>query len=384
MAGTMSLFLPTGIGMRGFVLAAVAIQIGLAHPALAEDVAERPISEMLPLFEKNHCEAFKDTADQLFCGDPELNDASAKQNSAIQQRLNRLPNRRLAIEENAEWIKDRNSSCGIFARQQKIANQDLKSVKACLLKETQERIAILDDPNFDCLATNTTAGTLICSDPSLAIAKMELNGDVLALVAKLKADDAKQAFAEYDRWGRERDRKCRLADKDNVPLDELSSSEVCLAEWMTQKTAEIAAAKGDPKKVFGRHRPSPLPDADAVDLCVAQIHSANACDDFLAISRVFQIDDEVTDTEALITAEVEMVVLSPFAVCSPVASNCTGTCWDAKSGKAKASAASRDSFSVAHRLRVEKAFAFQKTDNGWNCTTTTLQPVDFGVALGGH
>ena len=30
MAGTMSLFLPTGIGMRGFVLAAVAIQIGLA------------------------------------------------------------------------------------------------------------------------------------------------------------------------------------------------------------------------------------------------------------------------------------------------------------------------------------------------------------------
>jgi hypothetical protein len=27
---------------------------------------------------------------------------------------------------------------------------------ACLLKETEERIAILSDPNFDCLATNTT------------------------------------------------------------------------------------------------------------------------------------------------------------------------------------------------------------------------------------
>jgi uncharacterized protein YecT (DUF1311 family) len=385
MAGTMFLFLPTRIGMRGIVLAAVAIQIGLAHPALAEDsVADRPISEMLALFEKNHCDAFKDAAEQLFCGDPELNDASAKQNSAIQDRLNRLPNRRLAIEENAEWIKDRNSSCGIFGRQQKISNQDVTSIKACLLKETQERIAILDDPNFDCLATNTTAGILICSDPSLAIAKMELNSDVVALVAKLKADDSRQAFAEYDRWGRERDRKCRLADKDNVPLEELSSSEACLAEWMTQKTAEIAAAKGDPKKVFGRHRPSPLPDADAVDLCVAQIHSANACDDFLAVSRVFQIDDEVADKEALITAEVEMVVLSPFAVCSPVASNCTGTCWDAKSGKAKASPASRDSFSVAHRLRVEKAFAFQKTDSGWRCTTTTLQPVDFGVALSGR
>ena len=201
---------------------------------------------------------------------------------------------------------------------------------------------------------------------------------------KLPNGQLRVRLAEYERWSRERDRKCDLVDKDNVPLDELSSSENCLAEFMSAKTAEIAAAKGDPKKVFGRHRPSPLPDADAVDLCVAQIHSANTCDDFLAVNRVFQIDDEVTDTEALITAEVEMVVLSPFAVCSPVASNCTGTCWDAKSGKAKASPASRDSFSVAHRLRVEKAFAFRKTDSGWNCTTTTLQPVDFGVALGGR
>jgi uncharacterized protein YecT (DUF1311 family) len=372
--------------MRGIVLAVVALQIGLAYPAWADDTAvvDRPISEMLPLFNNNHCEAFEDVADQLFCGDPELNDASGKMNTAIQERLNRLPNRSLAIEENAEWIRDRNFSCGIYGRQQKIPNQNLTPIKACLLKETEERIAILDDPNFDCLATNTPAGTLICSDPSLAIAKMELNGDVLALVAKLKPDDAKQAFAEYERWGRERDRKCGLVDKDNVPLDELSTSEVCLADWMTQKTAEVAAAKGDPKKLFGRQRPSPLPDADAVDQCVAQIHLANACDDFVAVSRVFQIDDEVAQKDALITAEVEMIVMSPFAVCSPVASTCTGTCWDLKSGKARPSPGSRDSFSVAHRLRVEKAFAFQKTDSGgWRCSTTALLPVDFGVALSG-
>jgi uncharacterized protein YecT (DUF1311 family) len=382
----MFLFRATRIGMRGIVMAVVALQIGLADPALAQDsaVADRGIIEMLPLFEKNHCEALKDPADLLFCGDPELNDASAKLNSAIQQRLNRLPNRHLAVEETAEWIKERNSSCGLFGRQQKISKQDAAPIKACLLLETQERIAILGDPNFDCLATNTTAGILICSDPSLAIAKMELNSDVIALAAKLKGDDARLAFAEYERWGRERDRQCGLADKDNVPLDELSSSEVCLAEWMTRKTAEIAAANGDPKKIFGRHLPSLLPDADAVDLCVAQIHSANACDNFLTVSRVFQIDDEVAEKDALITAEVEMVVLSPFAVCSPVASNCTGTCWGAKSANAKPSPGSRDSFSVAHRLRVEKAFAFQKSDNGWRCTTTALQPVDFGVAVSGR
>jgi uncharacterized protein YecT (DUF1311 family) len=386
MAGAMLLLPSTGIGMRGIVLAIVAVQIGLACPAYADDatLAEHPISEMLPLFESNHCQAFKDVADQLYCGDPELHDASGKLNPAIQERLNRIPNRSLAIEENAQWTKDRNSSCGIYARQQKVSKQDVTSIKACLLRETQERIAILEDPNFDCLATNTTAGILICSDPSLAIAKMDLNSDVLALVAKLKPDDARQAFAEYERWGRERDRKCRLVDKDNVPLDELSSSEACLAEWMTQKKAELTAAKGDPKKLFGRQRPSPLPDADAVDQCVAQIHSTNACDDFVAVSRVFQIDDEVAEKEALITAEVEMIVMSPFAVCSPIASTCTGTCWDLKSGNARPSPASRDSFSVAHRLRVEKAFAFQKTDSGgWRCNTTALLPVDFGVAVGG-
>ena len=252
------------------------------------------------------------------------------------------------------------------------------------MKETQERIEILTDPNFDCLATNTTAGLLICSDPTLAIAKTELNNRVLGLIAKLKEDDAKQAYAEYERWSRERDRKCGLAGKDNVPLDELSSSEGCLAEFISQKTAEIAAAKGDPKKVFGRRLASPLPDADAVDLCVAQIHSANACENFLTVSRVFQKDNQVADGSALVTAGVEMIVLSPFAACSPIASGCTGTCWDLKSGRAKPSPGSRESVSVAHRLRIEKAFAFRKTDaGGWRCNTTSLQPVDLGVALSG-
>jgi uncharacterized protein YecT (DUF1311 family) len=376
------------IGMRGIVLAVVAIQICLAHPARAEDSADpdRSISEALPLFGKNRCEDIRDPADQLFCGDPGLNAAATRLSSAIEDRLNRLPNRRLAIEENAEWIRDRNSSCGIFGKEN-VRYQDIQSVKACLLKETEERIEILIDPNFDCLATNSTAGMLICSDPSLAAAKMELNNHVLGLIARLKGDDARDALTEYERWSRERDRKCGLADKDNVPLDELSSSEGCLAEYMNQKTAEIIAAKGDPKRIFGRRLSSPSPDADAVDLCVARIHSANACDDFLRVSRVFQIDNEVAEQSALVTAEVEMIVLSPFAVCSPIASSCTGMCWDPKPGNTKplpGSRDSRDSIAVSHRLRVEKTFAFQKTDSGsWRCNTTALQPADFGVAVSG-
>jgi uncharacterized protein YecT (DUF1311 family) len=371
--------------MRGIALAVVAIQIGLAHPAYAEspDNADRSISEALPLFQRNHCEMFREPAERIFCGDPQLSGAATKLAAAIQDRLNRLANRRLAIEENAEWIRDRDSSCGISGGQG-IANQNIDSIKTCLLKETEERIEILTDPNFDCLATNTTAGLLICSDPSLAIAKMELNAHVLGLVAKLKGDDARDAFAEYERWSRERDRKCGLAEKDNVPLDELSSSEGCLAKYMSERTAEIVAAGGDPKKVFGQHPSSPSPDADAVDLCVAQIHSANECGDFLAVNHVFQIDTEVAEQSALVTAEVEMIVLSPFAVCSPIASSCSGTCWDPKSGEPKSTPGSRESFSVAHRLRIEKTFAFQKAGTGgWRCNTTSLQPVDFGVALSG-
>ena len=58
------------------------------------------------------------------------------------------------------------------------------------------------------MATNTTAGILICGDPALAIADRELNGLVVGLIGKMKDEEAMGAFAEYARWTRERDRKC--------------------------------------------------------------------------------------------------------------------------------------------------------------------------------
>jgi uncharacterized protein YecT (DUF1311 family) len=368
--------------MRAFALAIVGIGIGLAQPAHADDPGVSKISDILPLFIRNHCEEIKVPADQLFCGDPELDAAGIKLNRAIAERLSRLPNRRLAIEENAEWIRDRNSSCGILGREP-IKLQDIKPVRNCLLKETEERIDILVDSNFDCLAAHTTAGLLICGDASLALAKEELNELVIGLIAKLKENEAKEAFSEFDRWTRERDRKCNLDGKDNVPLQELTSSEGCLAEYFDRKIAEATAAKGDPKKIFGRQVISPVPNADAVDLCVAQIHSAGACGDFLAVDRVVQIGNSQTDDNARITSGIEMVVLSPFTACSPVASGCTGTCWDLKSGRPKSAPGSREQFQVGYRVRIEKSFAFQKNDGGWRCNSTAMQPVEVGVALSG-
>ena len=371
--------------MRTIVLAVMIIQLGLGYPGHAEQpvATDPPISATLPLFEKNHCVSIKDAADRLFCGDPQLNDLAARLNGAIRGRLDRLSDRRLAIAENAEWITNRNSSCGIF-RNQDIPDQNVGVIKECLMKETEERIAILSDPNFDCLAANTAAGSLICSDPSLAIAEADLNDHALALIAKLKEDEARNAYDEYARWIRNRDRKCGLVGKENVPLEDVSSSEDCLADFMNGKTAELIAAKGDPKRVFGRHALPAAPDADAVDLCVAQIHAANACGDFLSVNRVIQLNSDIQPQRASVLAEVEMVVLSPFAVCSPIASGCTGTCWDLKSGQAKPSQPrNRDSFPVAHRLRIEKSFAFQKADSGgWRCSSEALQPIETGISIG--
>jgi uncharacterized protein YecT (DUF1311 family) len=138
---------------------------GLIIPAHAENTGDpdRSITDVLPLFVKNRCEDIRNPADQMFCGDPELNAVGAKLNAATAERLNRLPNRNLAVVENAEWIRERNSSCGILGRLG-VKGQEIKAVRDRLLKETKERIEILSDPNFDCL----TAGRLICSDPSLA------------------------------------------------------------------------------------------------------------------------------------------------------------------------------------------------------------------------
>jgi uncharacterized protein YecT (DUF1311 family) len=370
--------------MRALGLAILAIGSGLAQPAHADDpaVSARQITDILPLFVKNRCQETKAPADQLFCGDPDLDAAGIKLNRAIAERLSRLPNRRLAIEENAEWIRDRNSSCGILGREP-IKLEDIRPVRNCLLKETEERIDILVDSNFDCLAVHTTAGLLICSDASLALAKEELNELIIGLIAKLKDNEAKEAFSEFDRWTRERDRKCNLEGKDNVPLQELTPSEGCLADYFDRKIAEATAAKGDPKKIFGRHLISPVPNADAVDLCVAQIHSAGACGDFVAVDRVVQIGSSQTDDNARVTSGIEMVVLSPFTACSPVASGCTGTCWDLKSGRPKSVPGSREQFQVGYRVRIEKSFAFQKNDGGWRCDSTAMQPVEIGVALSG-
>jgi uncharacterized protein YecT (DUF1311 family) len=373
--------------MRFIVLTLLALLALPAAPGFAQSgTSDRSIADRLPLFARNNCQQIRDPGNQLFCGDAELAAAAEKLSTGIEARLARLPDRLPGIEENAIWIRQRNLGCGIVG-QTAIRTDDFDRVKACLLKVTEERAAIVRDPDFDCLAANTAAGALICADPSLALAETELNSQVLSLIGKLDPTAARFAFAEYGRWTRERDRKCNLVGKENVPLGELESAEDCLAGYLKHKAGEIGAAKGDPKKVFGRQVVARLPDTDAVDFCAARIHAANSCGNFLRINRVYALDSQVTEQEAQVTGEIEMVVLAPFTMCSKVASACTGTCWDARTGRPQPGGGNKersaDAFNVTRRLRIQRTFAFVKAADGWRCREDELAPVNSGTAGGG-
>jgi uncharacterized protein YecT (DUF1311 family) len=373
--------------MRFIILTVLVLLAWPAAPVSAQsDATAQSIADKLPLFVKNNCQQIRDPGNQLFCGDAELAAAADRLGTAIEARLARLPDRLPAIEENAIWNRQRNLGCGIIG-QTAVRADDVERVKACLLKVTEERAAILRNPDFDCLAANTAAGALICADPSLALAETELNSQVLGLIGKLDPTAARFAFAEYGRWTRERDRKCNLVGKENVPLAELESAEDCLAAYLKQKTDHVAAAKGDPKKVFGRQVAADSPDTDAVDFCAARIHAANSCGNFLRINRVYALDSQVTDQEAQVTGEIEMVVLAPFTTCSKVAASCTGTCWDARTGLPQPGVGGRersgDAFNVTRRIRIQRTFAFVKAADGWRCREDELTPVISGTASGG-
>ena len=148
--------------MRSMLAAFLALQLGWAAAPSGQTApadARPPMAEMLPLFAKNNCTDLRDIADQIFCGDSDLNALVPRLRSALEARLSRIVDRRAAIAENVEWIKARDSSCGIFGLRP-VHPAAFASVKTCLLKETQDRIAILTDANFDCLAANTTASAI--------------------------------------------------------------------------------------------------------------------------------------------------------------------------------------------------------------------------------
>ena len=85
--------------MRIITLAVAAALIGTAFSVRAGDTPEsdRSLRDVLPLFETNRCAGVKDTAGQLFCGDPDLRSAGARLNVAVEGRLGRIAGLQVAI-----------------------------------------------------------------------------------------------------------------------------------------------------------------------------------------------------------------------------------------------------------------------------------------------
>src|SRR3569623_21184 len=134
--------------MRFIVLTVLALLALPAAPGFAQSGAtDRSIADRLPMFAKNNCQQIRDPGNQLFSGDTQLAAAAEKLSTAIESRLARLPDRLPAIEENAIWIRQRNLGCG-FVGQTAIRPDEFDRVKACLLKVTEDRAAIVRDPDF--------------------------------------------------------------------------------------------------------------------------------------------------------------------------------------------------------------------------------------------
>ena len=191
--------------------------------------------------------------------------------AAIEARLARLPDRLPAIEENA--ILYPAQSRLRHRGPDRVCTEHFRPGQGLLLKVTEDRATIVRDPDFDWLAANTAAGALICADPSLALT--ETGNSAPGMLPCLR---------RVGRWTWERDRKCNLVGKENVPAQGLAPRKDRLAGYPKRRSGEIAAAKGDPKNVSaGRSRPGsptptpsiPAPRASTLPSPLATISSAS-------------------------------------------------------------------------------------------------------------
>ena len=188
-----------------------------------------------PLFDSSRCAIFSGTADRLLS--MQINRLSAKLASAVQGRLDRVPNRRcrdqkpqFELHHLQKWF----SAQDIHLHQQRPVARGSGSISWTI-------------PNFDCLSSNNAAGRSKNQQPGCRPAEQ----------------------VERSRW------TAALADKDNVPLDELRN-----AVTLARRPPKLPRPKAMPSGCCSA-RCSPLPDADAINLCVAQMHAANGCEGFL-------------------------------------------------------------------------------------------------------
>jgi hypothetical protein len=138
---------------------------------------------------------------------------------------------------------------------------------------------------------------------------------------------------------------------------------------------------------------SSSPDVSAVRQCMGLFYPSTCGS--VSIIDVRQVDRRITGTDATVIAEVDFRVGKPFAGCSPVAVNCTGTCWDMDPTKVRSTpdatlammplpppnAQQNNWFIAGQGLRIRKRFEFQKFESGWRCTNKAMGPLEGAIYL---
>jgi uncharacterized protein len=107
--------------------------------------------------------------------------------------------------------------------------------------------------SFDCATIKTVAARLICGDPELAKADVEMAKAFKAALGRLVGPNKDAFLKDQTNWKRSRNTRCGLDRFQKEPLSELLPVKPCMLQAMAQRTAEFAApvktADAEPKTV---------------------------------------------------------------------------------------------------------------------------------------
>lgn len=105
--------------------------------------------------------------------------------------------------------------------------------------ETQQPV---NRPSFNCATAKSASARLICSDAELSNADGALGKAFQGAIGILEGKEKASKVQEQVKWIRERNTRCQLDGKNDMPVEELRSSKQCLLEAINARVNEYVGA----------------------------------------------------------------------------------------------------------------------------------------------
>jgi uncharacterized protein YecT (DUF1311 family) len=126
---------------------------------------------------------------------------------------------------------------------------------------------VAQKPSFDCSKARSGAARLICSDPPLIEADRQLGDAFQKAIANLSGEEKQGQIRTQVNWIRERNVRCGLENKTDVPVEQLTSAKPCLHEAMNKRMGELVGAGAHSP----RTGPSPSGGNQSIALSASEI-----------------------------------------------------------------------------------------------------------------